>query len=554
MKKLQTMDDEDSTTKEIAVFKSLVAPGCALAICLCLAPAAHAIPAFARQYGTSCATCHVDFPKLNDFGKAFKDAGFKFPKDDGSFLKVQPVKLGADAQKEGWPHTIWPGSIPGFPPIGLRYNQFFQVTSSNANNFNAQLPAGTVGSYIPTTDFETGFFSIFTAGNFGSDIAFWVDDDISVSGENSNGELGDAYLKFVNLGRFLKLTTDSFSLRVGQFELDLPFTQARTYDISPYDIYTQANIGTATTKLGQQFVNNNFTLQDVARGVEISGGHHYGGYHYSLAIFDQNTSGTSATAPNVPSATGGANGGVGFNSDSNFKDIFARLAYRQNLERDASRHQIQAAGKNGPRTHNYISLGSSYFYGRSVQQISGFLPNGSTPTVLTAREPFYRVGPDFEVNLHDKLDLYGLYLYGHDANLLPFVSAGAAGPTGFTSGHAATFSGGFSQADYMIYPWMMAIMRWDRVNSTSDLLNGYLAGTMGAPATSFYSPLSSVRNRYTPGMQFLIRPNIKASFEYQVRPQQVVYNLTSVPANGIPTPIGSPFRTNTFVVGLEFAY
>ena len=39
----------------------------------------HAIPAFARQYGTSCATCHIDFPKLNDFGKAFKDAGFKFP-------------------------------------------------------------------------------------------------------------------------------------------------------------------------------------------------------------------------------------------------------------------------------------------------------------------------------------------------------------------------------------------------------------------------------------------------------------------------------------------
>jgi hypothetical protein len=41
-----------------------------------------AIPAFSRQYGTSCSTCHLDFPKLNDFGKAFKDAGFKFPKDD----------------------------------------------------------------------------------------------------------------------------------------------------------------------------------------------------------------------------------------------------------------------------------------------------------------------------------------------------------------------------------------------------------------------------------------------------------------------------------------
>src|ERR1035438_10588800 len=26
-----------------------------------------AIPAFSRQYQTSCMTCHIDFPKLNDF-------------------------------------------------------------------------------------------------------------------------------------------------------------------------------------------------------------------------------------------------------------------------------------------------------------------------------------------------------------------------------------------------------------------------------------------------------------------------------------------------------
>jgi hypothetical protein len=62
------------------------------------------------------ATCHLDFPKLNDFGKAFKDAGFKFPKDDASFLKQPPVLLGAPAQAELWlPHAVYPGSIPGSP-------------------------------------------------------------------------------------------------------------------------------------------------------------------------------------------------------------------------------------------------------------------------------------------------------------------------------------------------------------------------------------------------------------------------------------------------------
>src|SRR2546430_7161892 len=112
-----------------------------------LVGSSYAIPAFSRQYGTSCSTCHVDFPKLNDVGKAFKDAGFKFPKDDETFIKIPPVMLGAPAQAEMWPHTIFPGTIPGMPPIGLRMNTFFQVVGKNRNNFNAQLPPGTVGPF-----------------------------------------------------------------------------------------------------------------------------------------------------------------------------------------------------------------------------------------------------------------------------------------------------------------------------------------------------------------------------------------------------------------------
>jgi len=123
----------------------------------------------------------VDFPKLNDFGKAFKDAGFKFPQDDESMVKIPPVMLGVPAQAELWPHSIWPGKIPGQPPIGLRMNTYFQVVGKNANKFQAapnlaQTSTGTlvpaVSATVPRTDFETGFFSIFTAGNFGSDIAF----------------------------------------------------------------------------------------------------------------------------------------------------------------------------------------------------------------------------------------------------------------------------------------------------------------------------------------------------------------------------------------------
>src|SRR3974390_581882 len=137
-----------------------------LALLTCIAPRAGAIPAFARMYGTSCTTCHLDFPKLNDFGRAFKGAGLQFPKDDESFIKIPPVLLGAPANKEAFPHAVWPGTIPGIPPIGLRYNHFFQVVSDNRNNFNLQQPTDpTMQQFIPRTDFQTGLFSIFTAGN-----------------------------------------------------------------------------------------------------------------------------------------------------------------------------------------------------------------------------------------------------------------------------------------------------------------------------------------------------------------------------------------------------
>jgi hypothetical protein len=240
--------------------------------------------------------------------------------------------------------------------------------------------------------------------------------------------------------------------------------------------------------------------------------------------------------------------GVSFVSDSNFKDLYGRFVYRFNLERDpTSRNGVQAAGATGPRDHTYLALGTLYFYGRSAQRFSGVLSDGTTPTVLTAREPFYRVGGDFNFN-YRTFNLFGVYLAGHDHNLLPVTPAGASAPTGFAASHAATFSGGFLEADYLALPWIMTIMRWDVVKSTADRVNFVEYDPTAPPASSFFSPYSATRNRFTPGVQFLIHANIKGSFEYQIRPQQIVYD----PATG--TPLTKPFRTNVATAGLEWVY
>jgi hypothetical protein len=94
----------------------------------------------------------------------------------------------------------------------------------------------------------------------------------------------------------------------------------------------------------------------------------------------------------------------------------------------------------------------------------------------------------------------------------------------------------------------MLIMRYDAVNSEADRING-LAGITGTP---FFGPVKATRSRLTPGVQFLIHANIKASFEYQVRAQQHI-TVGVDPITGVAVVI-PPFRTNAATAGLEFVY
>ena len=270
-----------------------------------------AIPAFARKYQTSCTTCHNNYPELNDFGEAFKKNGFKFPKEDEVFVKEPPVMLGAKAQKEAFPGAVYPGEIPGTVPISFRYSGFFTLNSKQP------LAAG----YVPRTDvFTPNTFTIISAGSFGQNIAFWIDDDVSTGGSGADGGLGDGYLKFNDLGHYLKLPKDTLNVRFGQFELDLPFSQARSVYASSYDIYDQTSVAggwgfTPTQQFGVPTANNPLTLGSPQRGIEIGGYPNDGNFSWSIAV------------------TNGSNGGP---AARNSKDVYVRVSQKFNLERDAA--------------------------------------------------------------------------------------------------------------------------------------------------------------------------------------------------------------------------
>jgi hypothetical protein len=465
---------------------SLFVAGSFLWFALGSVPRTSAIPAFARKYQTSCTTCHNNYPELNDFGEAFKKNGFKFPKDDETFVKEPPVMLGAKAQKESFPKAVYPGQIPGTIPIGFRYSGFAA--------YNSKQPLA-VG-FLPRTDlFTPNTFTIISAGSFGERLSFWIDDDISTGGSGADGGLGDGYMRFNDLGHYIGLPKDTLNIRMGQFEPDLPFTQARTINLTDYDIYDQASVAGA---LGT--TNNPFVFAAPQRGIEIGGFPNDGNFDWSVAVVNGNNDGPALR---------------------NSKDVYVRVSQRFNLERDPQvRKEVLAAGPTGPRDHTSIRLGAFYYYGRNALN-----PDRAIPTIGTIKEPFYRAGADFRFK-YRQFELYGLGMYGHDENHMLVTQGNTV--TGFIPAAPVTFSGGFVQANYWVYPWVIALMRYDVVNSPTDFLNGVSR--------------DNTRNRFSPGVQMLIRSNLKWEFEYQHRWEQPVPSTAQF------------FRLNGFETGFDYSF
>ena len=82
-----------------------------------LSAPAHAIPSFARKYGTSCTTCHTVFPKLTPFGEAFRRNSYRFPGVDSDYTKQEKIPLVPKAPGDDDPY-----GISAIPPLSLGFN------------------------------------------------------------------------------------------------------------------------------------------------------------------------------------------------------------------------------------------------------------------------------------------------------------------------------------------------------------------------------------------------------------------------------------------------
>ena len=465
------------------------------------APSLFAIPAFARKYHTACATCHSNWPELNDFGRAFKINGFKFPKDDEDFLKEPPLVLGAEAQKETFPHSIYPGELP-ILPIAFRYSGNFTY-----NNARPAAVAAAAGFAPKTQLFTPNTLTILSAGSFGPSVSFWIDNDISTGGSGASGGLGDGYIKANDfLGHLFHVPKNDLNVRVGQFELDLPFTQARTINSTGYAIFNEtAYVNPSGSGPLPGTTANPLSLGSPQTGVEIGGYPNRGYTWWSFSVVDGENTIYGTASPQ------GAH---------NSKDIYVNVGQRFDLERDSEvRKQIQAAGPTGVHDHTSIRFNGFAYYGTNTLNQAGSL----FPGLPTIHEPFYRAGGAFNYKYQGKFSVWGLYQYGHDEN----KTLNEAG-TDFVSIHPVTYSGGFLETEYWFYPWLIGMMRYDSVDSPTDRINGVSR--------------HDTRNIYSPALHVLVRPNIKMEFQYTINYEQPIPGSTKF------------YRPNQFLSGIDFVY
>lgn len=308
-----------------------------LAFVLLTAAPGEAIPVFARRYQTACTTCHIIEPKLNAFGIAFRNNGYRIPIGEEQLVRTPDTPLGAPAWKQLWPKAMWPGSIPGMPPIAFRFSSDASVQPANAVKLNFNFPSGV---------------NFYFAGAEGAGISFFG--NVFVSGATGTVSVDRAYVQF-------RLTPDTpgrnpLMLKVGRIETRAePFSQ--TFRRTTAQAFNVADF---------RPVAGAVALRDHDAGVEVwgsvTGPHDRGGIEYAVGVVQ----GTAGRAEN-----------------NNFKDYYGAVSYKLGgLGVVGARVGAEEGG--GPPIERSVSVGVFSYTGRGLPALTGVTENRFSRTGIKA--------------------------------------------------------------------------------------------------------------------------------------------------------------------------
>jgi hypothetical protein len=201
-----------------------------LLMALLMAPAAQAVPSFARQTGMACEACHTVFPELTHFGRMFKANAYTID-------NLKPVR-GITATKQEML------ALSGLPPISL----MVQVSETNLSK---AVPDGVGTGNVSQSD--TAAFpqqvSLFYAGKIAPQVGAFI----QLTYSNASGTVG----------------IDNTDLRYAS-NLLLPDDRSLIWGITANNNPTVQDLWNSTPAFGFPFDSSNAAVSPLA-GTEIDG-------------------------------------------------------------------------------------------------------------------------------------------------------------------------------------------------------------------------------------------------------------------------------------------
>ncbi len=294
-------------------------------------------------------------PKLNAFGIAFRNNGYRIPYNDEKFIKQEETSLGAPAWKQVWPHGVWPSSIAGQVPLAIGLLSYVNVT-----------PDAPV-----TTDFVfPEHLQVHGAGTLGDSVSYLASVHFMFMDNMTDTQFVRGFVAFNRLkGQSL------LNLRVGRFEVGA----------APFSRFTKKL--TDSDYMGGQYqtTSGGFQLTNPQSGFELYGArtgfHQRGGFDYSVGV---------------------VNGSNRMYDNNSQKDVYASAGYKfGGYGVSGSKEELLELKSTDTYIDNSISLGAFTYIGRST-----------SPFVGETR--FNRWGLRADLSLQ-KLNLYGAYIHGSDA-------------------------------------------------------------------------------------------------------------------------------------------
>ncbi len=438
-----------------------------LAVLALTALPARAVPAFARKYQTSCQTCHIVFPKLNAFGEAFRLRGYRMPGETEEMVKEKPVSLGAPAYKRLWPQSVWPGEIS--PAVPLAVN--IKLADMNTSTLNDDGSATTIHNDLQFPQ----ELNVFGAGTLGEHVSYFSE---VTFGQNPDGsvevELEHAHIAFDSpFG-----PEDAFHFRVGKIAPNLAdgFQEmwiSTDAGIDSLFAYNPIGIDGGTGLGGDESTPPSISLPALVNGIE--------GYgiirHRALWVAGV----INGIGPSAADETGRFDG-------NNAKDIYARFDYKvagMGLDGDTG-GEPYVPEKNW--RDNSLRAGV-FIYRGDGSGIDFPLTTAEGLDTNIQDEHFLRTGFYASVFYQD-LNVFGAFLHGSDT--LQVFDAATALPLSVAT---PTYRAWFTQADYMVYPWLEASGRYETVAPGDRTVASLRTGVLSLSA--------------------LVRANVKAMLEYQ---------------------------------------